>query len=350
MTHRPKGSRAALARSPTKEARLSGPVLTLQPHERFRSKSTIGVGTFGAVFLAIDRETGREVAIKKVCLDPHFKNRELAIVEMLHHPNCLRLVTSYTTTEGKFIFLHLVTDYLPQSLANFGARLHGMFLPYLQIFGYQVFAGLCYLHAHGVCHRDIKPSNVLIDDQNGRLQLCDFGSAKFLQPNEVSVSYIATRSYRAPELLLDCPSYTTAVDVWAAGCVLTEIVTAGRPLFQGSNNDELLGAIVRTIGMPRTGDFDGFPHKKRFQVPPGKIGSLEEAMPKGVGPEFLDLLSAIFVYAPSRRATAAQCMKHPFFADCVTGEVQIPSHAPLPEYFTLIRSPEEMLANFPDGP
>jgi glycogen synthase kinase 3 beta len=338
-----------MARVP-KEARLSGCALSLQPHARFRAKSTIGVGTFGAVFLAIDLETGREVAIKKVCIDPHYKNRELAIVQALHHPNCLRLVASYTTTEGRVVFLHLVTGYLPQSLANFGTRLRGLFLPYLKIFGYQLFSGLCYLHAHGVCHRDIKPSNVLIDDQNGRLQLCDFGSAKCLKPDEVSVSYIATRSYRAPELLLDCPSYTTAVDVWAAGCVLAEIVRCGKQLFQGANNQEIMGAIARTIGLPRSSDFNDFSHQKKFQAPPGKIGRLEDALPKSVGPEFFDLLATIFVYAPARRATAAQCMRHPFFADCVTGEAQLPTRAPLPEHFALMRSPEEMLANFPDGP
>jgi glycogen synthase kinase 3 beta len=341
-----------MARPSKRDGRLTGPVLALQPHARFRAKSTIGVGTFGAVFLALDCETNREVAIKKVHLDPRYKNRELEIVEKLHHPNCLNLIVSYKTTESKppIVFLHLVTDYFPASLATFTPKLRGSPVPYLKLFGYQLFAGLAYLHSHGVTHRDIKPSNVLVDEKSGRLQLCDFGSAKFLKPTEVSVSYIATRSYRAPELLLDCTNYTPAIDVWAAGCVLAELMCAGKALFTGARNEDMLPCIARTIGLPAPGDFDGFKHKKQFSPPTGKVGTLAESMPKGTPPEFIALLQEVFVYAPERRATALACMAHPFFVECVTGTLVLPSRAPLPEYFALMRSPQEMLANFPNGP
>jgi glycogen synthase kinase 3 beta len=339
-----------MARAPSKDNRLRGPVLTLQHHDRFKSKSTIGIGTFGAVFLAYDRSTNSDVAIKKVCLDPHFKNRELEIVQQLHHPNCLRLLTSYQTTESRQVFLHLVTDYFPGSLANFGPTLRSPAIPWLKIFGFQLFAGLAYLHAHGICHRDLKPSNVLVDDKTGRLQLCDFGSAKCLKSTEVSVSYIATRSYRAPELLLDCPTYTNAIDVWAAGCVLCEVFRSGAPLFQGANNGEIMTSIVRTVGLPGPTDFDGFTHKKRFQAPGGRISSLVESLPKAT-PDFIDLLTKVFVYAPEKRATAAQCMTHPFFAECVRGEFRLPNNpnTSLPDYFPLIASPEVMLGHFPFG-
>lgn len=332
-------------------SRITSITRELQPHDRFKAKSTIGVGTFGAVFLAHDKETGTEVAIKKVCLDPRFKNRELELVEKLAHPNVLRYITHYTTKEGPAgdVFLHLVTDYLPGSLTAFMSQFPFPPPVYLKVFGFQIFAALCYLHAHGVCHRDIKPSNVLVDPNDGRCELCDFGSAKFLKRNEPSVSYIATRSYRAPELLLDCQTYTTAIDVWAAGLVLIELIT-GKPFFRGRNNDDLLLHIVKTIGMPKPGDFDSFDHKKRFTICETKTGTLQDALPKWVAPEFVDLMSKVLVYDPARRATAAQCMEHPFFQDIFGDDVVLPNKAKLPEYLKLMRTPRDMLKNFPNGP
>ena len=332
-------------------SRINRVVTFLQPHPDYKSTKTIGIGTFGAVFLATASD-GRQVAIKKVCLDPHFKNRELDLVEKLHHPNCLEYITHYKTREGKHkdLYLHLVTGYLPGSLSSFLSN--QPFPPpiYVKTFGYQLFAALAYLHEHGVCHRDIKPSNVLVNPDTGELQICDFGSAKFLRPDEVSVSYIATRSYRAPELLLDCPNYTTAVDVWAAGCVLCEMFLSGRQLFYGANNNELMNCIAKTIGAPKQADIDTYTHKKKYAYLGPKPGNIADALPKWAPPEFVNLMEKIFVYAPASRATATDCMRHPFFADLFTGDVKLPGDHRLPEYFSKIKTPEDMFKNYPDGP
>ena len=332
-------------------SRITALTRELMPNERFTAKSTIGIGTFGAVFLAHDKQTGEDVAIKKVCLDPRFKNRELELVERLAHPNVLHYVTHYTTKEGaeNDVFLHLVTDYLPGSLSSFMSEYRFPPPIFLKVFGFQMFAALCYLHAHGVCHRDIKPSNVLVDSSTGRLELCDFGSGKFLKKNEPSVSYIATRNYRAPELLLDCQTYTTAIDVWAAGLVLVELVN-GKPFFHGRNNDDLLLNIVKTIGMPKPRDFESFEHKKRFSICETKTSTLADSMPKWVEPGFLDLMSKVFVYDPTKRITAAQCMEHPYFQDIFAEDCQLPNKAKLPEYLQKMKTPREMLKNFPNGP
>lgn len=77
----------------------------------------------------------------------------------------------------------------------------------------------------------------MIDPNGQRLALCDFGSAKTLaNPKERSVSYISTRYYRAPELLLMSESYGFEVDLWAAGCVMAEMLRAGKVLFDGKSN------------------------------------------------------------------------------------------------------------------
>jgi glycogen synthase kinase 3 beta len=324
----------------------------LEATDRFRLVSTIGVGTFGAVFRAHDLDTDTDVAIKKVFLDPRFKNRELDIVQKLAHPNCLRYICSYTTVEGRppHTFLHLVTDFFPGSLSTFMTSFRPPPVPYVKVFGFQLFAALAYLHEHGVCHRDIKPSNVLVDHVSGCVQLCDFGSAKFLKRDEPSVFYIATRSYRAPELLLECPCYTTAIDVWAAGCVLAECFLEGKALFTGANNVEIMNSITRKIGMPRPGDFDGFPHRLEYQPIGTRAGVLRDALPDTAPDSFIDLLQKAFVYAPERRATAADCMMHPFFTDVVDGTLALPNGRKLASYLKKMKTPKRILTNFHDGP
>lgn len=80
-----------------------------------------------------------------------------------------------------------------------------------QLYMYQLFRSLAYIHSLGVCHRDIKPQNLLLDSETAVLKLCDFGSAKQLLPGEPNVSYICSRYYRAPELIFGAINYTTKI-------------------------------------------------------------------------------------------------------------------------------------------
>lgn len=85
------------------------------------------------------------------------------------------------------------------------------FLIYFQLYMYQLFRSLAYIHSLGICHRDIKPQNLLLDPETAVLKLCDFGSAKQLLHGEPNVSYICSRYYRAPELIFGAINYTTKI-------------------------------------------------------------------------------------------------------------------------------------------
>lgn len=323
----------------------------LAPGHGYVSTGIAGVGTFGAVFSATDKD-GNPVAIKKVYLNPKFKNREMSLVPQLKHPNCLKHVQHYQTKEGpnNDIYIHLVTEYFPFALDSFIFKGFNTSIFYAKLYGYQMFAGLAYLHNHGICHRDIKPSNVLVDNKDGRCQLCDFGSAKFLKSGEESVSYIATRSYRAPELLLECNTYSFGIDVWSAGCVLSEMFLEGRPLFRGRNGDAVLNAIAFTIGAPKPGDLETFKHRKEYTSGGPRNSRLQAHFPSSIDPVFLDLLSHIFVWNINTRFTAEDCMRHPFFREVLAPGAKMPNGNPLPAYMAQIATPELARQNFPAGP
>ena len=100
-------------------------------------------------------------------------------------------------------------------------------------------------------HRDIKPTNLLVDPTCHILKVCDFGSAKQIDgdSSKQSVSYICSRYYRAPELMFGARDYTTAIDIWSAGCVVSELIL-GEPIFKGEFKHSQLIEIINKLGSP----------------------------------------------------------------------------------------------------
>lgn len=103
-----------------------------------------------------------------------------------------------------------------------------------------------YLHKSEIVHRDIKPENLLVNNDN-TVKLCDFGFARTHPGNGHQLtSYVATRWYRSPELLLTS-EYSFPVDIWAIGCIFAEMID-GNPLFPGDNLIDQLHVIQKGLG------------------------------------------------------------------------------------------------------
>lgn len=122
-------------------------------------------------------------------------------------------------------------------------------------FTYQILCGLKYIHSADVIHRDLKPGNILVNCK-GQLQICDFGLARGISQKYTTISsppitnYVATRWYRAPELILSKTEYSKAVDLWAAGCILGELY-GRKPMFMGNNQLHQITEISRILGNPK---------------------------------------------------------------------------------------------------
>ena len=110
----------------------------------------------------------------------------------------------------------------------------------------QLLNGLKNIHSKNIAHRDLKPENVLLS-KGGVIKICDFGSSKVIDTKGKNTPYIVSRYYRAPELMLCLTKYTTAIDIWAAGCIMAELFLL-TPMFKGKTEGDQLFAIFKILG------------------------------------------------------------------------------------------------------
>lgn len=201
------------------------------------------------MYKATNLVTSDVVAVKRVYQDTRYKNRELDLLRNARdHPYVVRISDFYYTQGDRpnDTYLHIVTPLYPQSLshmihrarrlynANSDAKQQTLYIPMIAVkmFAWQLLRGLGYLHSMHIVHRDVKPQNILVEEDSYKLKLCDFGSAKRMDYTNSSVSYICSRYYRAPELIFGSTHYGEKIDVWAAGCVIAEMIKM-QPLFPG---------------------------------------------------------------------------------------------------------------------
>ena len=289
----------------------------------------IGRGAFGTVVQAYLTPNKQDwygpFAIKKVPAQTEYKSRELEILRFAKHPNIVSLeyFFSHLSPHDNKVYQHLAMECLPETLQiEISRYVHNkmeLSLKHVQLYGYQIARGMLYLHAFGICHRDIKPSNILVDPNTGVLKICDFGSAKKLVHNQPSISYICSRFYRAPELILGSTQYTTQVDIWGLGCVIGEMLI-GKAIFQGQEPLLQLREIAKLLGPPdkrfiffSNPSYDGPLYSKPLFS--GTPKSRFEKYFGQAGPDGIDLLMRILVYEPQQRLTPRKILAHKFFDD-----------------------------------
>jgi serine/threonine protein kinase len=169
-----------------------------------------------------------------------------------------------------------------------------------------------------------------VDPDAGELKICDFGSATMLLPNEESIAYIASRYYRAPELFLGSTHYTDAIDIWAAGCVIAELLY-GLPVFAGRTTADQLQAIVKIIGQPTEADIAAFPRNASVRTVVSEPRTLMRVLPYETPRDVIDLLAAILVYDPARRPTARELLRHRYFDELFGENQTLPNGNRIPD-------------------
>ncbi|KAJ1439919.1 Serine/threonine-protein kinase, active site [Sesbania bispinosa] len=213
--------------------------------EKYEKLEKVGEGTYGKVYKAKEKATGKIVALKKTRLEmdeegvPPTALREVSLLQMLSQSiYIVRLLNvehvdkaSKSALQTKPL-LYLVFEYLDTDLKKFidthrkGSNPKPLSPTLIQSFLFQLLKGVAHCHNHGVLHRDLKPHNLLLDQQKGILKIADLGLGRaFTVPLKSYTHEIITLWYRAPEVLLDSTHYSTGVDMWSVGCIFGEMTT-----------------------------------------------------------------------------------------------------------------------------
>ena len=328
--------------------------------KRFTLQKKVGQGAYGVVFKAIDKKTKELVALKKLFgafqddVDSQRTFREVMLLQELNgHDNIIRLLNVIKAEND--LDLYLVFDYMEADLfnvirANILQDIHKKFIIY------QTLKALKFIHSADIIHRDLKPSNIFINS-DCHVKLGDFGLARTLDNNPkldgVVTDYVATRWYRAPEMILAAQKYAKPIDMWSIGCILYELLV-GTPLLPGKSTKDMIRMMFGVTGFPdllpgkSTKDMirmmfgvTGFPDRKeynevkkecRIQIEYDDL--LQEKIKKKKNilqmvsgythdDVAIDLLLKCLQFNPKKRLTAEEALEHPYVADFHNPEEEI---------------------------
>ncbi|ETW78215.1 mitogen-activated protein kinase-like protein [Heterobasidion irregulare TC 32-1] len=286
---------------------------------------TIGEGAYGVVCSALHVPSQRKVAIKRITPFDHSMFclrtlREIKLLRHFHHENIISILDILQPPSlAEFREVYLVQELMETDLHRV-IRTQTLSDDHCQYFIYQTLRALKALHSADVLHRDLKPSNLLLN-ANCDLKLCDFGLARSARPppdvddsSNFLTEYVATRWYRAPEVMLTFKEYTRAIDIWSVGCVLAEMLS-GKPLFPGRDYHHQLSIILDILGTPSIDDFYAITSQRSREylraLPFRKQKPFSQLFPEA-NPLAIDLMEKCLTFSPKKRIDVSEALKHPY--------------------------------------
>nr|APS85776.1 extracellular regulated MAP kinase 1 [Paracyclopina nana] len=289
---------------------------------RYHSLEFLGEGAYGVVVSAMDSVTKERVAIKKVSPFEHQTYcqrtlREVKILTRLKHENIIDLRAILCEDRlDKLKDIYLVQTVMECDLHKL-LRSQKLSDDHTCYFAYQILRGLKYIHSANVLHRDLKPSNILVNS-NCDLRICDFGLARIADPDYdhtgCLTEYVATRWYRAPEVMLNAKGYTKAMDIWSVGCILAEMF-CNKPLFPGKNYLDQISKIQEVLGTPSPDETEFIRNPKAKSFLAGLPRRAKVAWPNlfpKADVKGLELLDKLLAFDPSRRADVESALAHAY--------------------------------------
>ena len=264
------------------------------------------------------------MALKKIKIDhcdegiPSTAIREMSLLRELHHPGIVNLL-DIVHGDNK---LYLVFEFFNLDMKKYlDKKGHALSLSHVKSIIWQVLQGLLHCHQRRIMHRDLKPSNLLIDEDEKRVKIADFGLARsFGLPLKSYTHEVVTLWYRAPEVLLGSKVYSTGVDIWSLGCIFYELAHR-KPLFYGESEIGQIFKIFKCLGTPSDDLWQGsgeLPEMKA-SFPKWRVNGNENLVKLCANfegnPQAIDLLTQMMHLEPSKRITVKGALAHPFFSE-----------------------------------
>ncbi|KAE8678348.1 hypothetical protein F3Y22_tig00111427pilonHSYRG00556 [Hibiscus syriacus] len=305
---------------------------------RYHVTEYLGSAAFSKAIQAHDLHTGMDVCVKIIKNNKDFFDQSLDEIKLLKYVNkhdpadkhhILRLYDYFYYREH----LLIVCELLKANLYEFhkfnresGGEVY-FTMPRLQSITIQCLEAIQFLHGLGLIHCDLKPENILVKSYSRcEVKVIDLGSSCF--ETDHLCSYVQSRSYRAPEVILGLP-YDKKIDIWSLGCILAELCT-GNVLFQNDSPATLLARVIGIIG-PIKQDMlakgrDAYKYftknhmlyernqetnRLEYLIP--KKTSLRHRLPMG-DQGFVDFVAHLLEVNPKKRPSAAEALKHPWLS------------------------------------
>lgn len=323
------------------------------------SGELIGKGTFGSVYAGLDKVTQQAMAIKILRKLPTHSIgakklfREMMLLRILKgHPHIISLenIVASAAPDGKLDAMAFVFKRHETDLFRVIHSAQPLSIAHVRFFLYQMLHGVAYIHSAGIVHRDLKPANILINS-DCHLVICDFGLARathdIIEPLHLETAaappklyrkltgYMVTRWYRSPEVIaFNSNGGEAPADMWSIGCILGDLIYRAS-LFEASSNTELLRLIILILGMPEPDDMTWIEDQKVIdfinqQPMTPRLVFKGNAVHGGGDKSALDLLQKLLEFNPSKRLTAEQALKNPFFSDLEARyKIERPSNFPM---------------------
>ncbi|EDO18509.1 hypothetical protein Kpol_2001p10 [Vanderwaltozyma polyspora DSM 70294] len=230
-------------------------VLGTEQNRKYLVLDILGQGTFGQVVKCQNILTSEIVAIKVIKSRAEYINQSITEVKILkflnqeldpydkHH--FLRLFDSFLHRNHLCLVFEVLGKNLYEVLKQ--NRFHGLTISLIRKISSQLLDCLCMLKDNKIVHCDLKPENILLTGSGkSEIKVIDFGSS--CQESRTLFSYIQSRFYRSPEVIMGIP-YSTSIDMWSLGCIIAELFL-GIPIFPGSSEFNQLTRIISCIGNP----------------------------------------------------------------------------------------------------
>ncbi|KAL1925180.1 uncharacterized protein VTP21DRAFT_63 [Calcarisporiella thermophila] len=287
----------------------------------------LGQGAYGVVCAATNSENGQQVAIKKVTKifdKAILAKRALREIKLLKHfdshENIISIIDMDIHNVHDFNEIYIFQELMEADMHQIIRSGQPLTDAHFQYFIYQLCRGLKYIHSANVLHRDLKPGNLLVN-ADCELKICDFGLARgFSDAPEADAGfmteYVATRWYRAPEIMLSFRNYTKAIDMWSVGCIFAEML-GGKPLFKGRDYVDQLNQILHILGTPDEPTLQRI-GSERAQLYIRSLPTMtripfQQLYPKAT-PLAIDLLNRLLEFDPAKRITVEEALEHPYLA------------------------------------
>jgi len=315
----------------------------------------VGKGPFGKVVEAEVRAPGRRTEMLALKITKQGEE-DLGVIEatillQLDHPNVVDLKYYYYEDPRREVInllMELVDDGDLYHIIHQHYSTPNGLGPYAELFAFQIFRALAYIHSKGIAHRDIKPENVLCSMTTGTIKLADFNCATKMGDKPEHSPKVGTKIYNAPELSLGSRMYNVKVDVWSAGVVMTAMIVR-RSVFLldlgSSVHHGPFHRVLEFLGSPTEDDFECMKvsQRQRRKCPRvEKSRSFHAALQGAPGisnfHHLMDLIPRIFTYKVHKRYSALDICAHELFDNVrLSNQRRLPNGAPYPHFATFSR-------------